>query len=264
MRDAFFSYRFNDAAITAYEYFWNDFCDWYVEATKLSMKNDDNAEKDRAAAVLLDVLTESLRLLHPLLPFVTEEIYQKIRGSGVNGQGSELLITSLYPDYIQARNSPQEEKNFSFLQTLVGMVRTLRSECGITPDKKLRVIIRSGEDTEKTFKDNEALIRLLAGINELTMEGKGVTQRPSNSVGMAGNGFEVFVFIAEAADTAALKKKFLNDLEKDAKYIESLQAKLSNGQYISNAPSRLVEEQKVKLEKTLSRVEKLKLYLRDL
>jgi len=267
MREAFFSYRFNDAAITAYEYFWNDFCDWYVEATKLSIKSDNDEgakEKDRAATVLLDVLEESLRLLHPLLPFVTEEIYQKIKNSGIRKRGAELLITSLYPDYDKARNSPEEEKNFSFLQALVGMVRTLRSECGITLDKKLRVTIRSGTDAEKTFKENEGLIRLLAGINELTIEGSKSAQRPAGSIGMAGNGFEVFVFAAEAVDTAALKKKFSNDLEKDNKYIEGLRAKLANEQFVKNAPQELVAQQKQKLEETLARTEKFKLYLRDL
>ncbi|MCL2411319.1 MAG: valine--tRNA ligase, partial [Treponema sp.] len=87
MREAFFSYRYNDAALLVYEFFWNDFCDWYVEATKLSMKNGDDAEKDRATAILLDVLAQSLRLLHPYLPFLTEEIYQKLPNID-----SELLI----------------------------------------------------------------------------------------------------------------------------------------------------------------------------
>ena len=71
---AFAAYRFNDAATAVYEFFWNDFCDWYLEATKLSTHSDDAAEKDRAVTVLLSVLEESLRLLHPFLPFVTEEI----------------------------------------------------------------------------------------------------------------------------------------------------------------------------------------------
>jgi valyl-tRNA synthetase len=100
MREAFLSYRFNDAAQTAYEFFWNDFCDWYVEATKLSIKgtgklHPTNAEKDRATTILLYVLTQSLRLLHPLLPFVTEEIFQKLPKE----IGEELLINSRYPEY---------------------------------------------------------------------------------------------------------------------------------------------------------------------
>jgi valyl-tRNA synthetase len=260
IREAFFSYRYNDAALCAYEFFWNDFCDWYVEATKLSMKGGDDAEKDRATTVLLDVLTQSLRLLHPLLPFVTEEIYQKLP----NIQG--MLINSRYPEYDEKRRDSAQERNFSSLQSLVSMVRTLRSECGITPEKKLRAIVRAAPEQEKVFSGNEGLIKLLAGIGELTVESSagGVSARPEGSIGMAGAGFEVFVFVAEAVDTAALKKKFANDLERDRKYIDALRAKLANDQFVKNAPPELVAEQKVKLEETLKRTEKLDNYLRDL
>jgi valyl-tRNA synthetase len=279
MREAFFSYRYNDAALTAYEYFWNDFCDWYVEATKLSMKSGDDskrgsAEKDRATTVLLDVLSQSLRLLHPLLPFVTEEIYQKlpvIPGKGEKAQGeaeknSPLLINARYPDYDEKLNDPPQEKNFAVLQSLVGMVRILRSECGITQDKKLRTIIRPSDELEKPFTENEGLIKLLAGIGELTIEpaSSGVSKRPAGSIGMAGTDFEIFVFAAEAADTAALKKKLTCDLERDRRYIESLRSKLANEQFLKNAPYELVEEQKTKLEQTLKRTEKFAGYLRDI
>ena len=267
IREAFFSYRYNDAALCAYEFFWNDFCDWYVEATKLSMKGGDDAEKDRATTVLLDVLTQSLRLLHPLLPFVTEEIYQKLP----NIQG--MLINSRYPEYDEKRRDSAQERNFSSLQSLVSMARTLRSECGITPEKKLRAIVRAAPEQEKVFGGNEGLIKLLAGIGELTVSGEGGGssaggasggERPAGSIGMAGAGFEVFVFVAEAVDTAALKKKFANDLERDRKYIDALRAKLANEQFVKNAPPELVAEQKVKLEETLKRTEKLDNYLRDL
>ena len=99
------SYRYNDAAQTVYEYFWNDFCDWYVEATKLSFKNGDEAEKDRAVSVLLNVLEESLRLLHPLLPFVTEEIYRFLPENCVTGgkKKADKLITAPYPLFSEDR-----------------------------------------------------------------------------------------------------------------------------------------------------------------
>jgi valyl-tRNA synthetase len=259
MRDAFLSYRYNDAAQTAYEFFWNDFCDWYVEATKLSTKEGDSSEKDRATTVLLDVLAQSLRLLHPLLPFVTEEIYQKLP----NVNREIYLINNRKKKYDEKLSFPAEEKDFSVLQSLVGAVRTMRSECGITPEKKLRVTVRTANAFEKTFRQNEKLIKLLAGIGDLQIEETGAV-RPAGSIGFAGSGFEVFVFIGEAVDTAALKKKFNNDLERDQKYIDSLRAKLSNEQFIKNAPGELVEEQRIKLEDALKRTEKVANYLKDM
>ncbi|MCL2763641.1 MAG: class I tRNA ligase family protein, partial [Treponema sp.] len=268
MEEAFLSYRFNDAAQTAYEYFWNDFCDWYVEATKLSMKTGEDAsinaaEKDRAATVLLDVLAESLRLIHPLLPFVTEEIYSKLPASSLNGRG--LLITALYPQFDERRCYSAEERHFSFLQELVRMIRTLRSECTIPPGKKLRVIVRLDGEQEKVLRNNEDLVKLLAGIGEMEIETScDQGARPAGSIGIAGSGFEAFVFIADAVDITALKQKFNKDLKRDRGFIQGLQLKLANEQFVKNAPPELVAAEKTKLEESLARTGKIESWLNGL
>jgi valyl-tRNA synthetase len=263
---AFLSYRYNDAAQKAYEFFWNDFCDWYVEATKLSLKDGSDAEKDRAATVLLDVLAESLRLLHPLLPFVTEEIYGKLPPEVKTPAGSSgLLITAPYPQYRPERDDPRAEADLGFVQELVRMVRTLRSECTIAPDKKLRVLVRAGGGEAALLRENAPLIKLLAGVGELEIrDGQGGFTRPAGSIGFVGGGFEAFVYIAGAADLGALKQKFSRDIEKDGKFIASLKAKLGNENFVKNAPPELVEEQRIKLEETLKRTEKLSSYIKDL
>jgi len=271
MEEALLSYRFNDAAQVAYEFFWNDFCDWYVEATKLSMRGDGDgaasaAEKDRATTVLLDVLAESLRLLHPLLPFVTEEIYGKLPNCAEG-----LLIVAQYPRFSEERDDPEGEKRFAFLQEFVRMVRTLRSECQIAPDKKLRVMARLGGEQEGLLRQNEGLVRLLAGIGELEIEAAAdgaAGSRPAGAIGLAGGlsgyGFEAFVFIAEAVDIAALKKKFAKDLERDRGFTQGLRAKLANEQFLKNAPPELVAGERKKLEDSLARVGKLESYLSGL
>ena len=259
MEEAFLSYRFNDAAGTVYEYFWNDFCDWYVEATKLSIKGESNEEKDRASTVLLDVLAQSLRLLHPLLPFVTEEIYGKLPNVK-----NELLITAPYPVYQKELANEKAEKDFAFLQDLVRQVRTLRSECTIPPDQKLKVRLRvSAPESEVLVKENTALVKLLAGISDLDIA-TGQEAKPQGSIGIAGNGFEAFVFIADAVDVKLLKQKFDKELEKDRKFIANLKARLANGDFLKNAPPELVEGEKQKLEEGLKRTGKLESYIRDM
>jgi valyl-tRNA synthetase len=259
MEEAFLSYRFNDAAQRAYEYFWNDFCDWYVEATKLSIKGGSDEEKDRATSVLLDVLAQSLRLLHPLLPFLTEEIYGKLP----NIKTGELLISAPYPIYSEKLSDKKAEKDFAFLQDLVRQVRTLRSECTIPPDVRLKVFVRTVR--ESLLKENASLVKLLAGMGELATDGiSGKGDRPAGSIGLAGNDFEAFVIIADAVDTALLRQKFTKELEKDRKYIEGLRAKLANEKFIRNAPSELVAGEKLKLEESLSRTGKLESYIRDM
>ncbi|MDR3342870.1 MAG: valine--tRNA ligase [Treponema sp.] len=265
MTDALLSYRYNDAAQTAYEYFWNDFCDWYVEATKLSLRSQDtingDAEKDRATTVLLDVLAESLRLLHPLLPLVTEEIYGKLPNSKEH-QGSSLLITAPYPEYQEQRANPEAERDFAFLQELVRMVRTLRSECTITPDKQIRVLVRVEVEHGRFLRENEGLLKLLAGIGDLEIQDPG--PKPTGSIGLVGSGFEAFVYCAGAVDLVFLKQKFTREIEKDRKFIAGLEAKLGNEKFLKNAPPELVAGEQLKLEDALKRTSTLESYIRDM
>ncbi|MDR2097765.1 MAG: valine--tRNA ligase, partial [Spirochaetaceae bacterium] len=221
MRGALDGYRYNEAASCAYDFFWNDFCDWYVEATKLSTKQGNDAEKDRAVTVLLDVLQAALRLLHPFLPFVTEEIWGRLplesRG------GDTLLITQDYPRYVDPGPSDEKtESDFAFLQELVRAVRTLRSECTIPPEKKLRAAVAADMRYAPFLAENRVLVCLLAGLSELTgqpVQSQPVQGQSAGTVALAGPGFEAFLFIAEAVDMVLLKAKWTRELEKDRKFI---------------------------------------------
>jgi valyl-tRNA synthetase len=190
---------------------------------------------------------------------VTEEIYGKLP----NVEG--LLITAPYPKYDEKRNDSAGEQGFAFLQELVRMIRILRGECAITPDKKLRVLVRPEGERETALRLNENLVKLLSGTGELEIEAAGSeSARPAGSIGLVGAGFEVFVFIAEAVDTAALKQKFSKDLERDRQFIQGLRVKLANEQFVKNAPVELVNSERAKLEESLKRADKIESYLRDL
>jgi valyl-tRNA synthetase len=229
-----------------------------VEATKLSIKDGSNDEKNRASTVLLDLLAQSLRLLHPLLPFVTEELYGKL--PNISG---ELLVMAPYPVFDEKLNDKDAERNFVFLQELVRQIRTLRSECTIPPDRKLKVLVRT--ERNKLLEENAGLVKLLAGIGELEIENSQAhKERPAESIGLAGNEFEAFVYIAEAVDLKLLKQKFVKELEKDLKYINGVKSKLTNENFIKNAPPELVAGEKLKLEECLKKTGKLESYIRDM
>ncbi|GAB6393423.1 MAG: valine--tRNA ligase [Treponematales bacterium] len=267
MSEAFLSYRYNDAAQTAYEYFWNDFCDWYVEATKMSFRGGNADEKNRVSTVLLNVLAESLRLLHPLLPMLTEEIYGKLPREA---RGSGLLITAPYPEYREERADEKAEADFGFLQELVRLVRTLRSECAVPPDKKLRALVKTANGDKAAFlAENAALVKLLAGLGSLEIsaagsEGDGSAAGKAGAIGLVGAGFEALVFVADAVDIAFLKQKFEKEIEKDRKFAAGLTQKLSNPGFLKNAPPELVAEERRKLDDTLKRTSKLESYMKDL
>ncbi|MDR3200241.1 MAG: valine--tRNA ligase, partial [Spirochaetales bacterium] len=265
--EAFLSYRFNDASQKAYEFFWNDFCDWYVEATKLSTRSGDDAEKDRATTVLLDVLAESLRLLHPLLPFVTEEIYGKLPPElrlrpQTDSEGVDLLINAAYPRYCAEAADEEGGSRFSLLQNLVVQIRTLRAECTITADKRLRCGVKTAAAQAAFLAENAELVKLLAGLGELSINGEG--GEAENGIVLAGADYEARVYIAEAVDMAALKEKFRKNLEKDKRYIAALEGKIANPDFIKNAPAELVEGEKQKLAEAKERTGTIETYLRNI
>jgi valyl-tRNA synthetase len=197
---------------------------------------------------------------------VTEEIYGKLPYKGPAAEDAGLLINAPYPEYDESRADPRIEADFAFIQELVTQVRTLRSECTVAPDKKVRVLVRTGDAGRAAFlRGNAGLVKLLAGMGDLEIEEGGAARvRTEGSIGLAGSGFEAFVFIAGAVDLVFLKQKFAKDLAKDSKFVAGLQAKLSNENFLKNAPTELAVQERAKLEEVLKRTAKLESYIRDL
>ncbi|MCQ2612310.1 MAG: valine--tRNA ligase [Treponemataceae bacterium] len=273
VRAALDGYRYNDGAQALYEFFWTEFCDWYVEATKLSFKNGDDAEKDRAASVLMNILEESLRLLHPYLPFVTEEIYQKLplaeiaesrRTAGDKAVCPSLytgmLIAAPYPEVLDWRKDETVSKRFETLQELVRQVRALRAECGIDPANKINIalVISAGSPAE-VCREKTDIIKLLAGLAEIEF----VESKPAGAIGTVGTGFEAFILIDGTVDSAALKARFTKALQLEESSIARIDAKL-NGKFAEHAPAEVVEAEKAKREESARRAEKLKGYIESL
>ena len=271
-RSALESYRYNDGAQALYEFFWNDFCDWYVEASKLSFRNGDDAEKDRAVSVLLSVLEESLRLLHPYLPFVTEEIYgflpetcapRDARTAGT-GKRSRMLIDARYPEPTADRKDDRAEARFASLQDIVRSVRALRAECGIDPALKIRValFVEQGSDAEAA-REKTDVVRMLAGLSDVEFIAS-PADRPKGAIGTVGKGYEAFVVIGEGVDPAQLSARFLKEIEKEGQNATRLEGKLSNAAFVSNAPTEVVEAEREKLAEMRRRIAKLSGYVEDL
>ena len=276
-REALDGYRYNDAASTVYEYFWNNFCDWYVEATKLSFWHGDEHEKDRAVSVLLNVLEESLRLLHPFIPFVTEEIYSKLPRKELienrkaanatteqkimsNETYSDLLVTAPYPEYAESRADAKITARFAVLQDLIRSIRGLRNECGIDPVSKINValLVEKGSDAEVCHEKVD-MIQLLAGLSKVEF----VEAKPAKSIGAVGKGFEAFILIDENINREQLLLHFNKDVEKLSKEVERTEAKL-NGKFAEHAPAEVVQAERDKLAETKRRIEKLGTYIEAL
>ena len=273
-REALEGYRYNDAASALMEFFWNEFCDWYVEATKLNFWNGDDKEKDRQASVLLNILEESLRLLHPYLPFVTEEIYGKLPLAEIvesrkkagdnkivsNSTYNGMLINAPYPEYTDTRENADVAKRFDALKDLIQKVRALRADCGIDPANKinLAVIITKGSEAE-VCKEKVDMIKLLAGLANVEF----VEAKPQSSIGTVGTGFEAFILIDENINKDQLIARFKKTIETEKGYAAKSQAKLG-GSFAQHAPQEVVQAEKDKLDESLRMIEKLESYIASL
>ncbi len=273
-REALDSYRYNDAASAMMEYFWNEFCDWYVEATKINFKNGDDKEKDRQASVLMNILEENLRLLHPYLPFVTEEIYAKLplqelvaerkkagnQKIASNSDYTGMLINAPYPEFVKERENAQIEARFDVLKDLIGKVRALRVECGIDPAEKINIAIQiSKGSAAEVCREKVEMIQLLAGVKKIDF----VDAKPASSIGTVGTDFEAFIIVDENINKEQLLARFKKTLEKEQGYAKMSENKL-NGNFAKHAPANLVEEEKQRLAESQRKITTLQSYIASL
>ncbi len=273
-REALDSYRYNDAASAMMEYFWNEFCDWYVEATKINFKNGDDREKDRQASVLMNILEENLRLLHPYLPFVTEEIYAKLplqelvaerkkagnQKIASNSDYTGMLINAPYPDFVKERENAQINARFDVLKDLIGKVRALRVECGIDPAEKINIAIQiSKGSAAEVCREKVEMIQLLAGVKKIDF----VDVKPASSIGTVGTDFEAFIIVDENINKEQLLARFQKTLEKEQGYAKMSENKL-NGNFAKHAPANLVEEEKQRLAESQRKITTLQSYIESL
>jgi len=273
-REALDSYRYNDAASALMEYFWNEFCDWYVEATKINFKNGDDKEKDRQASVLMNILEENLRLLHPYIPFVTEEIYGKLplaeiaanrKAAGSqkiasNSDYAGMLINAPYPETASERDNEEIAVRFETLKELISKTRALRTECGIDPAEKINIaILVEKASAAEVAREKVEMIQLLAGVAKVDF----VDEKPASSIGTVGKGFESFIIVDENINKEQLIARFQKSIEKETGYARMSENKL-NGNFAKHAPANLVEEEKERLAESQRKIKTLEGYLADL
>jgi valyl-tRNA synthetase len=251
VKESMENYRFNDGAQAIYDFFWNDFCDWYVEASKRKLYSDDEKAKDEAISLLLDLLTQSMRLMHPYLSFITEEIYDKL--PGCDGP----LITSTFPTYQQEWVDEEASGLVASMQEAVKGIRALRADLGIAPDKKVRVTIKcdAGFAATDFFEQKKELLASFASCSSLVIDADGSADVAS-AVPFAGQGFEAFLFVKEAIDVEKELAKLEKEIKVAQKNLEGSVRKLSNEKFIANAKQEAIDKEKSKKAEFEEKIEK--------
>ena len=251
VRNAIEGYRFNEAAQAAYDFFWNDFCDWYVEASKLSLYTGDEAEKDRVVSILMDILAESMKMMHPMLSFLTEEIWSKLP----NTEGK--VISAHFPEYLDSRKYPEEAKMMVAMQDLVRGVRNMRAELGIGAERKLRMVVRvdSSASLASFMKDHVQLLKVFANADDLQIDDKAALD-VGGAFPIAGQGFETYVFVRDAIDVEKEIARIEVEISKTKALLDGVEKTLSNEKFISNAKQEAIDKEKAKKAEFEEKIEK--------
>ncbi|MGL4524853.1 MAG: valine--tRNA ligase [Spirochaetia bacterium] len=252
-------YRFDDMAHVVYDYFWNDFCDWYIEASKLSLYSQDKKEQARALTAALEIMKESLALLHPFVPFLTEEIYQKIPGCH-----EKLLMLEAYPTYTTKRTHEKLIQRFAHLQQLISAIRTLRSEQQIAPEKRIKLLL----EFDKHCVDKEFITAYFPLIASLVRSEKIIPYDPKENLGQIischSEHCTAHIAIADLIDKAAEKAKTLKEIEKMDTLLHSTQGKLANENFLAKAAPLAIEKERAKMQEAMQSLKKLNAYLQSL
>ncbi|NNF98875.1 MAG: valine--tRNA ligase [Desulfobacteraceae bacterium] len=253
--EALDNYKFNDAANAAYQFVWHEFCDWYVEAAKPALYDKlGNDQKEETKKVLWFVLRDILVFLHPIAPFVTEEIWQKLPGS----QGS--VSKAIYPDPDSYCSSPVldevAEKRMSMISQIISSIRNIRGEMNISPSIELEVIIQSDNGESKSvLRQQEKLICTLARLKTLRTEAPG--KKPRTAATAVVEDATVFVSLEGIIDFARESERLNKEINKVGKEMAGLTRKLNNEDFLKKAPGDVVEKVKQKHETMMEKEHKL-------
>ena len=241
-------YRFNDAAQLGYKFLWNEFCDWYLELIKPDMYSEDEQRKAAAQYVLWVALRETLLLLHPIMPFVTAEIWAALPVS--SGEKPTDLARELYPAMRPACVRPTEAASMELVQGIIVAVRTIKAELGISPSHRVSLMLHPVDADQQTLlEENRDLMLTLARLEELTV---GVdVSAPKASASAVVEGCQVIVPLRGAVDLNGELARLDKELAKLEKDVVGVNMKLSNESFVSRAPVDVVERERERAGKLL-------------
>ena len=239
------------AAQKLYDFIWSEFCDWYIELVKPRLYGEDAASNLAAQITLVDVLSGTMQLLHPMMPFITEEIYQHLPGT------EKSIVISKWPEYNEARFSPEQESNMEIVMEAIKSIRNIRAEMNVVPSRKAKVlIITTDEKVKSAIEAGSIYFERLASASEVLLISQ-KTQIPEGAVSVVIAGAEIFLPLEELVDMDKEKERLNKEKENLEKEIQRVSGKLSNQGFVGKAPQNVIEEERAKQAKYQEMLEKV-------
>jgi len=256
-------YRYNESAMALYQFTWSEFCDWYLELSKKDLYGDDPERKKTAQYVLWYVLEHLLRLLHPFMPFITEEIWQALPGH----KATPTIMQAPYPAPQAQQSFPEAAADMERVMAVISGIRNIRGEMEVPPSKEIAVILSCGSAESMTLmKHNEGSIIALARISNLAI-GLGLDKPEDASIQVAGD-VQIFVPLKGLVDVEAEEQRLSKEIAKIEKEIDMFTKKLENPAFVDRAPADIVAKEREKLaevtgkkavlEESLEKIRKMK------
>ena len=247
-------YELGVAAQKVYDFIWDSYCDWYIELTKTRLQGEDEDSKLRAQQVLCYVLTETLKLLHPFMPFITEEIWQALPHSG------DYLMLQQWPQHRAELAFPEEEKAMELIMDAIRGVRARRAEMNVPPSKKAQLTVSTLE--RAVFEQGIPFLKRLAYASDVTVEGvadagSDDAMTAQGMVTVTTHAARLFMPLAELVDLEKEKVRIEKELKKNRAELDKLEAKLGNPGFVNKAPAHVVEAEQDRAEKLRALLTKL-------
>lgn len=250
MSKAFEEYRFNDAASLCYQFVWHEFCDWYLEMAKPGLYGEDEDLKRSTQSVLQECLGAVLRLVHPFMPFVTEEIWQKLSSNG------ESIMVAKFPEASDFLSDREASKEMEEIMDVITAIRNIRGEMNIPPSKKINIVIEmSDQKASKALRNNIVHVQNLAKVDSVQIEPK-VSKPEASATAVVGEN-QIHVLLKGLMDFEEERTRLRKEIKKIEKDIDMSEKKLSKKDFMEKAPREIVEKVRSQVESNSLKLKKL-------
>ncbi|MEG9487060.1 valine--tRNA ligase [Mannheimia indoligenes] len=260
-RTALSQYRFDLVANAIYEFTWDQFCDWYLELTKPIFFKGTDAQRRGASRTLVNVLEKLLRLIHPVMPFITEEIWQKVKG--FVGIEADTIMLQKFPQFDPLAIDEQAENQINFIKEVIVAVRNIRAESNIAPSKGLDLIARNfSADEVSILNANEVLLKSMAKLDSVKVLENG-DNAPLSVAKLVANG-EILIPMAGFINKEAELSRLTKEMDKLKGEVARIEGKLSNEAFVAKAPEQVIAKEREKMQEYLSGLEKLQVQYQEI
>jgi len=243
-------FRVNESLNVIYQFFWHDYCDWYLELIKKRLYADDSDTRKAALSIAAYIMKETMGIMHPFIPFLTEEVWQAFK----NRKDESIVIhpwPQVLPDYL----NDSAEKEMTFIQSLIGAIRNIRAEMNVPPGKNAPLYVRSNDTTMDIIKRDKEYFSSLAKVEEILPFSSDLQETVTATAVVEGT--ELFIPLTDLIDIDKEKARLQKEIQRLQGLEKSISGKLSNQNFISKAPEVVVTTEKDKLAKIQESLEKV-------